>query len=240
MEIRIFQKGFNYSQDGPGNRLVYHLQGCNMRCPWCANPEGLRLSEGTATPVEAILDEIQRSRSMFFDGGGVTLTGGEPTLQFESVFYLLKQLKAMGINTAMETNGSHVRLFELFPYIDHLMMDYKQPFPSRHLEITGIDGGTVEENLRCACRLHPDVSIRIPFVNGYNASLEEMREFARKLAEITGKKVGIEPLRYHEYGRNKWEKLGLPYQVENGFVAEGQMSQFIDILRQTGLRVVKT
>ena len=41
VSLRIINKGFNYSQDGPGNRLVYHLGGCNMKCPWCANPEGM-------------------------------------------------------------------------------------------------------------------------------------------------------------------------------------------------------
>ena len=39
--MKILQKGFNYSQDGPGNRLVYHTQGCNFRCKWCSNPESM-------------------------------------------------------------------------------------------------------------------------------------------------------------------------------------------------------
>ena len=43
--MKIFQKGFNYSQDGDGNRLVYHMQGCNLKCPWCANPEGMQCKE---------------------------------------------------------------------------------------------------------------------------------------------------------------------------------------------------
>ena len=58
--MRIFQRGFNFSQDGPGNRLVYHLQGCNLRCPWCSNPEGLALSGGASVSVEELLDEARR------------------------------------------------------------------------------------------------------------------------------------------------------------------------------------
>ena len=57
-KIRIFQKGFNYSQDGQGNRLVYHLQGCNMKCPWCANPEGMKMGGALYLDKDWIQDEL--------------------------------------------------------------------------------------------------------------------------------------------------------------------------------------
>lgn len=81
-----FQKGFNYSQDGPGNRLVYHLYGCDMRCPWCANPECFAAdTRRYEVTVGEIMEEAFRSRPMFFDGGGVTFTGGEATLRFDAL-----------------------------------------------------------------------------------------------------------------------------------------------------------
>lgn len=69
--MRILQKGFNYSQDGPGNRLIYHLQGCNFKCKWCSNPESMPLFSDKAedVPNDDVVKEIERSRMMFFDGG---------------------------------------------------------------------------------------------------------------------------------------------------------------------------
>lgn len=58
MKIRIFQKGFNYSQDGEGNRLVYHLQGCNMKCRWCANPEGMSVEGTLFTEPEWLIESV--------------------------------------------------------------------------------------------------------------------------------------------------------------------------------------
>ena len=65
--MQIFQKGFNYSQDGPGNRLVYHLTGCNMRCPWCSNPECMETGGENLSPEE-IYSEALSCRALFFDG----------------------------------------------------------------------------------------------------------------------------------------------------------------------------
>ena len=88
--MKIFNKGFNFNQDGPGNRLVYHLSGCNMRCMWCANPEGFSCDAGEDFSPESILEECVSCKPMFFSGGGVTFTGGEATIQH---FELLKLLR---------------------------------------------------------------------------------------------------------------------------------------------------
>jgi pyruvate formate lyase activating enzyme len=104
--IEYFQKGFNYGQDGPGNRLVYHLAGCNMRCPWCSNPEGMAAGRAgnRRETVEEIAEAVLSARPMFFDGGGLTLTGGEATLQLDAVKELLTLVRAAGVDTA----GVHV------------------------------------------------------------------------------------------------------------------------------------
>lgn len=240
MEIRCFQKGFNYSQDGPGNRLVYHLQGCNMRCPWCANPEGMALKGGTSYQVEALLDEVRRSRSMFFDGGGVTFTGGEPTMQYDALSELLQELKQMGVNTAIETNGTHPRLPELYEYLDHIMMDFKQPFPELHLRHTGVAQKVQLQNMQLAARLHKDLLVRIPMIGGYNTSPEDMEEFAKILASLDQTTLRVELLRYHEYGKVKWEKLGMAYTVQNASVSQSQYETLTNILNQHGIKTVKT
>ena len=240
MVLRIFQKGFNYSQDGPGNRLVYHMQGCGMKCPWCANPEGLAMGGGRAVEMDDLLAEIARSRSMFFDGGGVTFTGGEPTAQFEALKALLTAIRAMSVNTAIETNGSHPRLGELLGLIDHLMIDFKQPFDGPHREITGVPLAVVMDNLALACATHPHVVVHIPMVNGYNASDVAVEGFARALSALEKRNVGVEPLWYHEYGREKWEKLGLPYTVKDGFIPDERKRAILRIFRDYGLNLVRT
>lgn len=242
MELRIFQKGFNFSQDGPGNRLVYHLQGCNLRCPWCSNPEGLSRQGGESRSLEELVAEILRSRAMFFDGGGVTLTGGEVCMQFDAVAALLARVSHEGIHTCIETNGTSSRLTELFPSLDLLIMDIKHHDPQKHREVTGVSCLQTYRNAAAALSVGQPLALRIPLIGGFNASLADAAAFAelfRRLGAVG--KATVELLPYHEYGRAKYEALGLPYTMdESARVSAAQVADFARCLTDAGLTLVHT
>jgi len=253
MFLNVFKKGFNYSQDGPGNRLVYHFQGCNMRCPWCANPESLA-QDGTlissllmgnhvsftAESVEDMLEEAEDSRPLFFDGGGVTVTGGEPTMQFDALTEFLKGLKACGIYTAIETNATHPKLSELFPLLDLLIMDCKHVDDRIHRQTTGVSNRIVLENIERAMNEHGNVLIRTTLINGFNADIETAKQFVRFYKQFDTRSTRFELLKYHEYGREKWAACGLPYQVKSGFITETLYQDIENIYKSNNLMVVRT
>ena len=242
MTIQIFQKGFHFSQDGPGNRLVYHLQGCNLRCPWCANPEGLLCTGGEAYTVDALMDEVLRSAMLFFDGGGVTLTGGEATMQFDAVKEFLSRLRSAGIHTCMETNGTHPRLKELFPLLDLLIMDLKHYDPQFHRQVTGAPNEITIQNITAALDTRVNLALRIPLVGGFNSAPEDAKGFAQLLTQlgIPGRAT-LELLCYHEYGKPKYEALGMPYtRTDAARISQPMLQQFKQILSQAGIDAIQT
>ncbi len=233
--MKIFFKGFNYSQDGPGNRLVYHMQGCNFRCPWCSNPESMECIQENANDIsiEYLLEEIKRSKAMFFDGGGVTFTGGEPTIQFDELKELLILLKKEDVHTAIETNGSSKKLRELMGYIDFPIMDIKHYDTVLHKKIVGIDNQTTLDNFEKVTSLGKNLLVRIPVINGFNNHPEG---FAEYFSKYNTQNICFEILPYHEYGKEKWTK---PYKVENGFISKEDYNKFIDVFKEYGLKTVK-
>ena len=286
--ITLFQKGFNYSQDGPGNRLVIHLQGCNMRCPWCSNPEGMpmrpplvqraeqlsdwvcphgaisggQLNRGRCETcstrecvtrnrnkelvcmaemltVDELYEECMAGRAMFFDGGGVTLTGGEASMQLEAVEELLSRLKSAGINTAMETNATHQGLERLFPHLDLLIADYKHYNNQKHEAVTGADNHAVLKNIKKAAQLIP-VWVRVPLIGGFNTGAADIPGFVSQLKTLPQENVSVEFLPYHEYGKDKWKQCGMEYRMKHGFVLPDRVKAFEEACRQAGINIVRT
>ena len=246
--LKIFAKGFNYSQDGPGNRLVYHLCGCNMHCPWCANPEGMNYHREDKTirtvSSEDILNEIFSCEPMFYDDGGVTFTGGEATMHMEVLLELMPALKENNIGVVIETNATHPMLSELFPYLQLLIADLKHPDSGCLADVTGVSGENVYRNLQKAAESGVPMLIRIPVIHGFNDSTEDISEFTLFLKELStlcsNEPFRVELLPYHEYGKEKWSRLGMPYTVTDGYVASERIGLFEETLRQNGITVIHT
>lgn len=233
--MRIFQKGFNFGQDGPGNRLVYHLQGCNMRCIWCSNPEGMVFEGGDEYYPEEIENECIRSRMLFFSGGGVTFTGGEATAQADDLIDVLKRLKNVGIHTCIETNGTSPRLFEIIDFTDYLIMDFKHYDSNSLKKYTGVGNEQIKKNFEMLCKSGRQAHIRIPLINGVNT--DNPKSFAEYFSRYNTGNIVFEFLCYHEYGKDKWTE---EYKVENGFVSKEKLREFIDVFREYGLKIIKT
>ena len=244
-EIHIFQKGFNYSQDGPGNRLVYHLSGCNLKCPWCSNPEGLEAAEGsTRLTIEDIVNEAISCKMMFIDGGGVTLTGGEVTCQREAVKSLLNKLKENNIHTCIETNASVKNCESIFTCVDYMIADFKSPDKEILKNVTGADLDIIKENLLFRAKTGKPLLIRVPLINGFNNGEENANLFADFFEllqkESNNKNLFFEILTYHEYGKEKYQKLGKEYKVENGFVSPEDVKLLATKIKNKNLKLIHT
>lgn len=233
--MRIFQKGFNFGQDGPGNRLVYHLQGCNMRCIWCSNPEGMSFDGGKDYSVQDVENECMRCRMMFFSGGGVTFTGGEATVQADDLLDVLKGLKNNKIHTCIETNGTSPRLCEMLDYIDYLIMDFKHYDSHILKQYTGVGNEQIKKNFEMLCESGRQVHIRIPLINGINT--DNPKGFAEYFSQYDTSNAVFEFLCYHEYGKDKWTE---EYKMQNGFVSKEKLNEFIDIFKECGFKIITT
>ena len=233
--MKIFNKGFNFDQDGPGNRLVYHLQGCNMRCIWCSNPEGMTINGGKEYSVQNLYEECKRSKMMFFSGGGVTFTGGEATLQHTELLELLKLLKDDNIHTCIETNGTSQNLPALLEYIDYLIMDFKHYDSDMLKKHAGLGNEITKMNFEENCKKGRQQHIRIPLVNGINT--QNPGGFAEYFSKFDTENTVFEFLTYHEYGKEKWIE---EYKVKDGFVPQKTLKKFKETFINYNLKLITT
>lgn len=201
--------------DGPGLRLVVFLQGCPFRCLYCANPDTIAPQGGTATPPQEILQMAVSQKPFFGKKGGITFSGGEPTLQAAELIPLFKELKANGIHTCLDSNGGiwnkHVE--ELLGLTDLVLLDVKEFDPERHRTLTGRSN---EQTLRTAQWLeeqgHP-FWLRYVLVPGYSDFEEDIRNLGRHFGSYTSIRR-VEILPYHRLGVHKYEAMGWDYQLK--------------------------
>lgn len=208
--------------DGPGVRFVVFMQGCNMRCKFCHNPETWGCGKVSYTPDE-LLKKALKYRSYWgtsSNHGGVTVSGGEPLLQIEFVTEFFRLLKDNGVHTALDTAGQPFsessdfleKFDELLKYTDLVLLDIKEYDSKKHKALTGFDNKNILKMAKYLSDKKIPMWIRhvlIPDITDDEKGLCELSEFIKTLKTVEK----IEVLPYHTLGVSKWEKLNIKYPL---------------------------
>jgi pyruvate formate lyase activating enzyme len=187
-----------------------------------------------------VMAEVRRDLPFYEGGGGMTLTGGEATMQPEMALALLRLARAELINTALETAG-HTRwpvLASLAPYLNTFLFDLKHTDAEVHRALTGVSNDLILENLWRLVACGAPVILRIPLIPGFNATPETVRAMAAFVGALPGRVLGIDVLPYHTLGKAKYRALGRDYTwAEQPRLRDDEVAAFVSILEQTGYRV---
>ena len=201
--------------DGPGIRFVIFTQGCPLRCQYCHNPDTWKLKEGKKVSTEALMEKIIKIKPYIErSGGGITISGGEPTMQPDFILDLLKKAKAEGLHTAVDTSGfvDAAEFKKILPYLDLVLLDVKTMDDLKHRDLTGVSNQKTLNIMELLEAEKQPYWIRQVIVPGITDDLKEMQKFAEYLQQ---KKYleKIELLPYHDLGKHKWSNLGLDYKL---------------------------
>lgn len=204
--------------DGPGIRFIIFLQGCHLRCKYCQNRDTWNTNLGDFYSVPDLISKILKYKNFFeSSGGGVTVSGGEPLLQADFIIELFKELKKLGISTAIDTSGILKitdKIIELINLTDLFLLDIKSINDEICKKLTGSSNKLELEFAKYLSNNNKDIWIRhvlVPGITDKEEDLYKLKEFISTLKTV--KKVDILP--YHDLGKFKWTNLGLQYPLEN-------------------------
>lgn len=172
--------------------------------------------QGKIASVEEVIEEVKKDIPFYENsGGGVTLSGGEPTMQPEFCIAILQESKKAGMHTALDTSG-YVKfdIFkEILKYVDLLLYDLKVMDPQKHKEYTGVTNEIILSNLKEVDKMNVPIEIRIPIIPGYNDledNLYATCEFINSLHNVQR----IKMLPYHRLGEGKYTRLDMEYKLK--------------------------
>ena len=175
--------------DGPGNRFVLFMQGCDFDCRACHNPHTIPMESVRAKrmTVEDVLVRLRESRAYL---SGLTVSGGEATVQWEFVRDLFTAVRAdadlSGLTTMVDSNGNAAPQVwrALAPVMDGAMIDLKALDPEVHEELAGRSNEAVLASIRQLAGLGLLAEVRLLLIPGRNDADEDLERAAAWLAGI--------------------------------------------------------
>jgi pyruvate formate lyase activating enzyme len=225
--------------DGPGVRVVAWTAGCQWRCLYCHNPDTWNMMNGMPVTFERAVETLSKYRhGLKLMSGGFTLSGGEPLMQDRFAVKLCSAAKAMGVHTAIETNGflgARLSDHEL-EAIDLILLGIKTWGEEKHRHLTG---KPIEPTLDFAKRLAARkraIWVRFVLVPGLTDDAEDIKQIARFAGNL-GNVERVEVLPFHQLGKFKWQRLGLDYSLEDAKPPSPELAEWAcELFRAEGLQ----
>ena len=222
--------------DGPGVRFVVFLQGCNMRCDYCHNPDTWS-HDGAELLIDSaeLAQRANRYRSYYGKTPGITVSGGEALCQQDFVIELFRECKRLGFHTALDTAGSVMAKPELLELTDLCLLDIKYTSEADYQKYTG---GSLSKTLAFLQQLEGaqvDTVIRQVIVPGRNDTEAAMDALAELIREFRCVKK-IELLPYRNLCIEKYDAMGIPFPLREMEQASPEtvdyLQRYIDTSRQ--------
>ncbi len=165
---------------------------------------------GREISSEEIMDEVIKDQQYYENsGGGMTLSGGEPMLQFSFTLELLKKAKEHKISTCIETSGyaAKEKFAVLLPLTDLFLFDYKATGEDIHKTLTGVGQDVILSNLDFLAQNGARIVLRCPLIPGINDQIEHLQAVSL-LSQKYQSIEAVEILPYHDYAKGKWVQVG--------------------------------
>jgi len=208
--------------DGPGTRFVVFVQGCPMRCAYCHNPDTWEMNAGTLMEPSYIMEQYERNKAFYQNGGGLTVTGGEPLMQMDFLIDLFTLAKEKGVHTCIDTSGiaftpdnapMMAKFDRLMPLTDLVMLDIKHIDSEKHLDLVKQPNTNILKFAAYLDEKNVDMWIRHVVVPGYTDDDKYLYELGYFIGQFHNLKA-LDALPYHTMGEAKYKKLGMPYRLE--------------------------
>ena len=202
--------------DGPGIRYIVFTQGCPLRCLYCHNRDTWDPKGGKEMTVDEIIEDVEKYITFIQNSnGGITVTGGEPTLQHAFVTELFRRCKALGIHTALDTSGfvDLEKVGELLTYTDLVLLDIKQAIADKHKALTGVEIQKIQTFARYLSDNNIPVWIRYVLIPSYTDGEDDLEAAADFISSLKNVEK-IEVLSYHAMGEYKWGEMDEKFKLK--------------------------
>jgi len=207
--------------DGPGIRYVVFMQGCNLRCGCCHNPDTWDVQAGEIYTAEQVFQKMLPFQDYFGTTGGITVSGGEPLLQPDFVRQLFSLCKSTGIHTCLDTSGSILNdsVKSLLEVTDLVLLDIKYTTDEDYRQYVGCGIHTPLAFLDYLDSQKIPVVLRqviIPALNDSADNIGRLKEIAATHTNVTS----VELLPFKKICQVKYDKMGLAFPFKDYAAAD--------------------